>query len=72
METIALARRIGTYETSVLPYEDCCALFLPAHPATAARLVDAQRAEDRLDVAAEAAAVAAAAEEVIIVPGPAA
>jgi thiamine biosynthesis protein ThiI len=69
METIALARRIGTYETSVLPYEDCCALFVPAHPATAARLVDAQRAEERLDVAAEAAAVAAAAEEVIIVPG---
>jgi thiamine biosynthesis protein ThiI len=68
METIALARRIGTYETSVLPYDDCCALFVPAHPATAARLVDAQRAEDRLDVGAEAAAVAAAVEEVIVVP----
>jgi thiamine biosynthesis protein ThiI len=63
-ETIALARRIGTYETSVLPYEDCCSLFVPAHPATAARLVDAERAEQRLDLAAEAAAMAGAAEEI--------
>jgi tRNA uracil 4-sulfurtransferase len=64
METTALARRIGTYEISALPYEDCCSLFVPAHPATAARLVDAQRAEQRLDLAAEAAAVAGAAEEI--------
>jgi tRNA uracil 4-sulfurtransferase len=72
-ETIALARRIGTYETSVLPYEDCCTLFVPAHPATAARLVDAQRAEKNLDLAAMAAAVAGAAEEVRVDgrgPGP--
>jgi len=65
-ETIALARRIGTYDTSVLPYEDCCALFVPAHPATAARLADVERAEQGLDVAAEAAAVADAAQEIPI------
>ena len=35
VETTALARRIGTYETSVLPFEDCCSLFVPPHPATA-------------------------------------
>jgi thiamine biosynthesis protein ThiI len=64
METIALARRIGTYDTSALPYEDCCSLFVPAHPATAARLIDAERAEQRLDLAQEAAAVAGAAEEI--------
>jgi thiamine biosynthesis protein ThiI len=64
METTALARRIGTFDTSALPYDDCCSLFVPAHPATAARLVDAERAEQRLDVAAEAAAVAGAAEEI--------
>jgi thiamine biosynthesis protein ThiI len=64
METIALARRIGTYDTSALPFEDCCSLFVPAHPATAARLVDAERAEQRLDIAQEAAAVAGAAEEI--------
>jgi thiamine biosynthesis protein ThiI len=64
METTALARRIGTYEISALPYDDCCSLFVPAHPATAARLVDAERAEQGLDMAAEAAAVAGAAEEI--------
>ncbi len=31
-ETIALARRIGTYDISILPYEDCCVLFSPKHP----------------------------------------
>jgi thiamine biosynthesis protein ThiI len=65
-ETIALARRIGTYETSVLPFEDCCSLFMPAHPATAARLVDAERSEQRLDVTAEASTIAAASELVAI------
>jgi len=63
-ETIALARRIGTFDTSVLPYEDCCSLFVPPHPATGARLPEVERAEARLDVAAEAAAVAASAESV--------
>ena len=28
------ARRIGTYETSILPYEDCCVIFSPKHPVT--------------------------------------
>ena len=32
VETTALARRIGTYETSILPFEDCCSLFVPPHP----------------------------------------
>jgi thiamine biosynthesis protein ThiI len=45
METVALARQIGTYETSSLPYEDCCSLFIPAHPATAAKLADSEAAE---------------------------
>lgn len=33
-EIVTLARRIGTYETSVLPYEDCCTVFTPRHPRT--------------------------------------
>ena len=61
-ETIALARRLDTFDVSVLPYEDCCSLFVPPHPATAARLVDVERAEATLDLGAEAAAVAATAE----------
>ena len=51
-ETIALARRIGTYETSVLPYEDCCSLFVPAHPATGSRAADLDRLESALDMGA--------------------
>jgi thiamine biosynthesis protein ThiI len=66
METTALARRIGTYDTSSLPYEDCCSLFIPAHPATAARLADIEAAEAKLDVAKEAAAIAAAAERIVV------
>jgi thiamine biosynthesis protein ThiI len=31
-EIVALARRIGTFETSTLPYDDCCVLFSPVHP----------------------------------------
>jgi thiamine biosynthesis protein ThiI len=65
-ETIALARRIGTYDISTLPYDDCCSLFVPQHPATNANLIGVERAEARLDVAAEADAVAAAAEQIIL------
>ena len=64
VETTALARRIGTYETSVLPFDDCCSLFVPRHPATAARVQEAERAEAKLDLVAEVASAVAAAERV--------
>ena len=32
LEIIDIAKKIGTYETSILPYEDCCTIFLPKHP----------------------------------------
>jgi tRNA uracil 4-sulfurtransferase len=51
-ETVALARRIGTYETSVLPFDDCCSLFVPAHPATSSRAADLDRIEAALDMPA--------------------
>jgi thiamine biosynthesis protein ThiI len=66
METVALARQIGTYDTSSLPYEDCCSLFVPAHPATAARLADVEAVEAKLDVAEEAAAIAANCERIVV------
>src|SRR5262249_17331723 len=44
------ARRIGTFETSTLPDQDCCQLFVPKSPATAARLEDVLRAEAALDI----------------------
>lgn len=34
LDIIALAEQIGTYETSILPYEDCCTVFVPKHPLT--------------------------------------
>jgi thiamine biosynthesis protein ThiI len=66
VETTALARRIGTYETSILPFDDCCSLFVPAHPATRARIEDAVKAEAKLDLAAEVAAAVAGSERVPI------
>ena len=44
-EIIERARAIGTYDISVLPYEDCCTLFVPAHPATRPRPEQAEAAE---------------------------
>lgn len=46
------ARQIGTYETSILPYEDCCTIFVPKHPKTKPRLQDIEAHEAALDVEA--------------------
>ena len=64
VETTALAQRIGTYETSILPFDDCCSLFVPPHPATRARVEDAAKAEAKLDLAAEVVAAVAGSERV--------
>ncbi|MGI6333571.1 MAG: tRNA uracil 4-sulfurtransferase ThiI [Saccharofermentanales bacterium] len=45
-----IARRIGTYETSILPYEDCCTVFVAKHPKTKPTLADAEIAEEGLDI----------------------
>lgn len=49
-EIMALANRIGTYETSIQPYEDCCTVFLPAHPKIKPKLSEAEAMEKYLDV----------------------
>jgi thiamine biosynthesis protein ThiI len=67
VETTALARRIGTYDTSVLPFDDCCSLFVPAHPSTGARVADLERAEAKLDIAALTAAAVSGAERIALV-----
>ena len=51
-EIIRLARRIGTFETSILPYEDCCTVFTPRHPALKPTVEKAEEAEAALDVEA--------------------
>lgn len=45
-----IAEEIGTYETSILPYEDCCTIFVPKHPKTKPRLKEIVEHESRLDV----------------------
>ncbi|HEV8340659.1 MAG TPA: tRNA uracil 4-sulfurtransferase ThiI [bacterium] len=49
-EITARAREIGTYEISVLPYEDCCSLFLPAHPRTHPEDAEVAREERALPI----------------------
>lgn len=49
-EIIERSRAIGTYETSIEPYEDCCTVFLPKHPVTRPKLADILTEEGRLDV----------------------
>ncbi len=50
IQIIDIAKEIETYETSILPYDDCCTLFLPKHPVTKPRLKDIERSENKLDV----------------------
>ena len=49
-EIMELAARVGTFEISTLPHDDCCSLFVPDHPATNASLEAVQEAEAALDV----------------------
>jgi tRNA uracil 4-sulfurtransferase len=62
-EITAQARQIGTFETSTLPDQDCCQLFVPRSPATAATLEEVRQAEAALDVGGLVAAAVAGAEE---------
>ena len=49
-EIVERARTIGTFETSILPYEDCCTIFTPKHPNTKPKLEKIQASEQLLDV----------------------
>ena len=49
-EIVTVARRIGTLETSILPYEDCCTVFTPKHPKTKPVLAQVEAEEQKLDV----------------------
>ena len=50
IEIMDRAQEIGTYEKSIEPYEDCCTVFLPKHPATKPRLEKILESESRLDI----------------------
>ena len=49
-EIIDIAQRIGTFETSILPEEDCCTVFAPKKPVTKPRLERIEKSESKLDV----------------------
>lgn len=49
MEIVDLSEKIGTYETSILPYEDCCTIFVAKHPVTKPNLKVIKRHEQNLD-----------------------
>ena len=50
VDIMDMARKIGTYEISILPYEDCCTVFLPKHPKTKPKLAAIMESESRLDM----------------------
>ena len=48
-DIVAIARKIDTFETSILPYEDCCTVFTPKHPNTRPRAEDVLAAQEAVD-----------------------
>lgn len=65
-EIVQIARRIDTFETSILPYEDCCTVFTPKHPNTKPKMPKILEAETNLDVEALVAEAVANTERVIL------
>lgn len=49
-DIIEIAQDIETFETSILPYEDCCTVFLPKHPVTRPKLENIEKSEEALDI----------------------
>lgn len=50
VEVIEIANKIGTFETSILPYEDCCTVFTPKHPKTRPDLADVEKEEAKVNL----------------------
>ncbi len=65
-QIIDIAREIGTFETSIQPYEDCCTVFLPKHPVTKPKLSKILESESKLDCEALIEAALKEAEVTII------
>ncbi len=65
-EIITIARNIGTFETSIQPFEDCCTVFTPRHPKTRPQLDELLAQEQRLDIEVLVAEAADNAEERLV------
>jgi len=62
-ETMDLAKKIGTYDTSIQPFEDCCTIFLPKNPSIHPNLKRVEEAEKKLDIEALVERAVAATEK---------
>lgn len=67
-EIVRIARKIGTFETSILPYEDCCTVFTPKHPTTRPKLKTIIDSQNLLDVEALIEEAVAATETIVVNP----
>ncbi|MEF9863327.1 MAG: tRNA uracil 4-sulfurtransferase ThiI [Christensenellaceae bacterium] len=65
-DIVEIAERIGTYETSILPYEDCCTVFVPKHPLTKPKLDKIIEMESVLDIDALVNTAVQTAERIVI------
>ncbi|MBR5614330.1 MAG: tRNA 4-thiouridine(8) synthase ThiI [Clostridia bacterium] len=66
-EIVTISKKIETYETSILPYEDCCTIFVPKHPKTKPQLDEIIKAEESLENIEELISEAIAQEEVLVI-----
>lgn len=66
-EIVEVAERIGTYETSILPYEDCCTVFVAKHPVTKPKLENIEKSEKKLEEIEEMIETAIRDTEVIVI-----
>lgn len=67
-DIVRIARKIDTYETSILPYEDCCTVFTPRHPRTRPKLTDVEREEAKIDFAPLLETAVAQARKTVVCP----
>lgn len=65
-QIVTIARKIGTLETSILPYEDCCTVFTPKHPKTKPTIAQVENAERKLDRKALIANALESVEKVVV------
>lgn len=68
VDIMAKAQEIGTFETSIQPYEDCCTVFLPKHPTTKPKLEKILESESRIDVESLIETAVASKETINIFP----
>ena len=68
IEIVDRAHEIGTFETSILPYEDCCTVFTPKHPTRNPKRANIEKSENRLDVETLIEAALAGVEKIEVYP----